>query len=212
MKCLKNKIIIFGAGGFSREVYYLCQNVGLVEVVGFISPEEKYKRLDSLPPVLGKDEDLSMLIETQSINTFVSAVGHSGTRKKCFDNACKFLLKPKNIKHPSSVILTEIGESGCIIYPNVSIMNDCSIGKGVLLNCNASIGHDTIIGDFCNINPGAHIAGKVTIGVGTTIGIGAVVKENIQIGNNVIIGAGSVVVKDIHDDQIVYGNPARQSK
>jgi sugar O-acyltransferase (sialic acid O-acetyltransferase NeuD family) len=209
---LKNKIVIFGAGGFSREVYYLCQNIGLVEVVGFISPEEKYKRLDSLPAVLGKDEDLPKLIDTLKINTFVSAIGHPETRNKCFDHAYKYRLNPKNIKHTSSVILTNIDDIGCIIYPNVTIMNDCSIGRGVLFNSNASIGHDTKIGDFCNINPGAHIAGKVTIGVGTTVGIGAVVKENIQIGKNVIIGAGSVVVKDIPDDEIVYGNPARQSK
>ena len=32
---------------------------------------------------------------------------------------------------------------------------------------------------------------------------------NITIGNNVVIGAGSVVTKDVPDNAIVAGNPAR---
>lgn len=207
--------MIFGSGGFAREVYYLCQNSGIREVIGFISPKyEEEKNKDKLLPkaLLGKDDDLSFLIDTYRIDTFISAIGHPETRHNLFEYASGFHLCPKNIVHPSSVILTEIDDIGCVIYPNVTIMNDCSLGKGVLLNSNSSIGHDTNIGDFCNINPGANIAGKVVIGAGTTIGIGTVVRENIKIGQNVIIGAGSVVVKDIQDNQVVYGNPARKKR
>ena len=35
------------------------------------------------------------------------------------------------------------------------------------------------------------------------------VKEKINIGENVLVGAGSVVVKDIEDNAIVAGVPAR---
>lgn len=38
---------------------------------------------------------------------------------------------------------------------------------------------------------------------------GAIVIGKIMIGNNVIIGAGAVVTKDIPDDCVVVGNPAR---
>ena len=211
---MKNKIVIFGAGGFAREIYHLCKNAGLMEVVGFISPEKTGKSSDDLLPlsVLGKDKDLPMLIHNLKVNAFVSAIGHPATRKKCIEYAYGYNLVAKNIVHPSSVLLTEIDDIGCIAYPNVTIMNDCNIGQGVLFNSNTSIGHDTFIGDYCNLNPGAHVAGKVVIGTGTVVGIGVVVKENILIGKNVTIGAGSVVVKDIPDDQIVYGNPARQAK
>ena len=39
--------------------------------------------------------------------------------------------------------------------------------------------------------------------------IWAINSSNITIGNNVIVGAGSVVVKDIPDNCVVAGNPAR---
>ena len=41
------------------------------------------------------------------------------------------------------------------------------------------------------------------------IGIGATIIQGIKIGKNVIIGAGSVVIKDITDNVIVVGNPAK---
>ena len=36
-----------------------------------------------------------------------------------------------------------------------------------------------------------------------------VIIGNITIGNNVTIGAGSVVVKDVPDNAVVVGNPAK---
>ncbi|MBA7532225.1 Maltose O-acetyltransferase [subsurface metagenome] len=41
------------------------------------------------------------------------------------------------------------------------------------------------------------------------IGIGATMILGIKIGKNVTIGAGSVVIKDIPDNVIALGNPAK---
>lgn len=45
---------------------------------------------------------------------------------------------------------------------------------------------------------------------GASIGAGAVILPGITIGKKAIIGAGSVVTKDVPDNAIVAGNPARQ--
>lgn len=47
------------------------------------------------------------------------------------------------------------------------------------------------------------------IGDNVTIYTGSIVAGGITIGNNVEIGAGSVVMKDVPDDCVVVGNPAR---
>ncbi len=41
------------------------------------------------------------------------------------------------------------------------------------------------------------------------IGSNSIILPNIKIGNNVIIGAGSVVTKDVPDNSVIAGNPAK---
>lgn len=50
---------------------------------------------------------------------------------------------------------------------------------------------------------------KVTIGNNVFIGVGTIVLPGVTIGNNVVIGAGSVVSRDIPDNSLAVGNPAR---
>ena len=58
--------------------------------------------------------------------------------------------------------------------------------------------------------------GGVTQGpkLGNNVDVGAhvCILGNIKIGNNVKIGAGSIVVKDIPDNCVVVGNPAKVIK
>lgn len=41
------------------------------------------------------------------------------------------------------------------------------------------------------------------------LGIGATIIQAIEIGKNVTIGAGSVVIKNIPDNVVALGNPAK---
>ncbi len=49
----------------------------------------------------------------------------------------------------------------------------------------------------------------IKIGNDVWIGGGSIILPGVTIGNNVVIGAGSVVTKNIEDNVVIAGNPAR---
>ena len=70
---------------------------------------------------------------------------------------------------------------------------------------NATIFQQTTIG----VVQGSKNTGAPIIGSNVVVSAGAIVIGHITIGDSVCIGAGAVVVKDVPDNAVVVGNPAR---
>ncbi|MCR5079121.1 MAG: sugar O-acetyltransferase [Bacilli bacterium] len=49
----------------------------------------------------------------------------------------------------------------------------------------------------------------INIGNSCWIGAGVIIMPSVTIGNNCVIGAGSIVTKDIPDNSLAYGSPAK---
>jgi len=56
---------------------------------------------------------------------------------------------------------------------------------------------------------GAHVQAPIRIGDGTWLGNRAMVLPGVTIGKRVLVAAGAVVTRDVPDDVLVAGNPAR---
>jgi acetyltransferase-like isoleucine patch superfamily enzyme len=101
-----------------------------------------------------------------------------------------------------------------------------TIGKNVTINKGATILSPgrVVIEDNVLIGPEVKIAtvdhdlndrhnlfhfGKVTIKENAWIRIGAIICPGVTIGRNAVVAAGAVVTKDVPDDVVVGGNPAR---
>lgn len=91
---------------------------------------------------------------------------------------------------------TQLGGGISIAHPYSTALNASKIGSHFACKNNTTIG----------IKRGNE---KPTIGNYVQVGANAVIIGDIRIGDNVIIGAGSVVVKDVPDNAVVVGNPAR---
>ena len=95
------------------------------------------------------------------------------------------------------------------------------IGKGAILGYQALgivIHKRCVIGEDCHISQNVTIGGTSglyevpVLGDNVQVGAGAVIIGPVHIGNNVIIGANSVVNRDIPDNSVAVGAPARVIK
>ena len=56
------------------------------------------------------------------------------------------------------------------------------------------------------------VAGDCTVGSNTYLAINVCMRQGVSIGNNTIVGMASVVHRDLPDNIIALGNPARAMK
>ena len=116
----------------------------------------------------------------------------------------------ETIVHPQASVssLAKLGH-GVAVLPGVSIAACAEIGDHVIILQGAIISHHCRIGDYGCIASGACLSGNVEAAPFTYIGANASVRNGIKIGTRALVGIGSVVVKDVLENTVVAGNPAK---
>lgn len=137
-----------------------------------------------------------------------------GWRKERVDRALSSgLLLADALIDPTAVIprTLSIGK-GSYINAGAIIGAQCGFGYCVMIGRNASVGHQSILDDFVSVGPGATIASKVAVHRGSVVGAGATVAPDVSIGSNSVVASGASVFRDVPDNVVVVGNPARIAK
>jgi sugar O-acyltransferase (sialic acid O-acetyltransferase NeuD family) len=209
-------LVIWGCGGFGREVLQVAQDLNedkkQFNILGFL--EGNSTRIGDTVhdlPILGDQTWLAK----QSEVAVVVAIGNTAVRRRVvrsIEAACS-VPRFATLIHPQSWIgrRVQIGE-GAIICAGTSVTTDIVIGQNVILNLHCTVGHDACVKDFVTAAPGVHISGAVTVGEGCDLGTGAVVIQGVEVGPWSIIGAGAVVVRALPANVTAVGAPARAIK
>lgn len=137
-----------------------------------------------------------------------------------------------SIPHPELVNLY-----GCSIGAGTRIGTFVEIQKGAHIGAKCKISSHTFICEGVTIEDGVFIGHNVTfindpepravtpegrvvesadwtvvpvrVCAGASIGSGSVIMSGVTIGAGALIGAGSVVTRDVPENAVAYGNPAR---
>ena len=125
--------------------------------------------------------------------------------------------RKQKIKSNLDVFIEEGGKigTGCSIFPDVFFGSEpylITIGNNVRVSYGVKFAtHDggawTLrkTGMLDNVD----IFGQIKIGDNTNIGWNVIILPGVTIGKNCVIGAGAVVTKDIPDNSVAAGVPAR---
>lgn len=208
---MKN-IILIGGGNQAHYTIDIINKEGKYNIIGIIDSIHDIGSDRFGYKVLGRQEDIVKLKEQYNIEGGVISIGDNWVRYYVSSQIKKQIpnFNFVNAIHPSVIIgdNVQLGKgvvmmAGCIINPK------SKIGDFTFFATGAQIDHDCNIKDYSSISAGSITGGYVTLGEFSAITLGVTIVDRLKIGKNTVIGAGSLILKDIPDNVLVYGNPAR---
>ena len=203
--------IILGGGGHAKVLYWALID-SAKQVLGFIDREAKDALiLGTGLRYLGNDDDLKRYPPSEVfLVNGIGSVKNTKPRQDIYNRFREMGFEFPAVVHPSAIIGKDCSLGmGSQIMAGVVIQTGCKIGENCIVNTRACIDHDCVIGDHSHIASGAVISGHVETGSGVHIGAGATVIQCLKVGSHSVVGAGSVVIRNVAENIVVAGTPAR---
>lgn len=209
-------LIIVGARGWGREVYAAAINTsayrnGEYDIKGFL--DSKIDALDGFngdyPPIIGSPEDYQI----QEDDVFFIALGEPKWRKYYAE-----MMEAKGAEFMSIIAsgafinpTAQIG-SGTFISGWSVISDNVTLGKHTIVHVFADLGHDAKVGDYSTIEAYCFMGGFSEVGTESVMHVRSTLIRKKKIGNKVEVGASSVVMRNVKDEDHVFGIPAQKIK
>lgn len=205
------KLLIVGAGGFGRELFWYAKHAPdhgrAWEIAGFLDDRpDALAKFSHGASVVGPlkdhrpgDDELFLLALGDPKGKL--AVGHA-----LRERGGRFV----TLVHPSALVgpSVKLGE-GCVLCPHVCIPTDAVLEDFVTVNSQCTIGHDAYVSEGVTLSGHCDVTGGARLERGAFLGSGASVLPGAMVGEFARVGAGSVVVRRAPARSTVFGVPAK---
>jgi sugar O-acyltransferase (sialic acid O-acetyltransferase NeuD family) len=202
------KVFVYGAGGHGKVVADILIAGGRYEVAGFLDDNPSLYDSTVMGLIVAGGETWLRAWAGKDKVAIALGLGDNKIRKELVGR-CRGI-EIINAVHPHTAVsrFARLGE-GTVVMAGAVINPDASVGCGVIINSGAVIEHDVVIGDYAHVSPNAAMGGAARLGDESHLGLGAVILPGIAVGKRTVIGAGAVAIRDLPDDVVASGVPAR---
>lgn len=203
-------VIIVGAGGCAREIYYWANDTFFIDdyiIKGFLSYNQKdLEGYNIKVGIIGNDDNYKI----EENDRFIIAIGNIDIKKRVVNRLKKRGAKFISLIHPTALIIptAKIGE-GVVICPHCLISDNAQLGNFVMMNINSICGHDGKVGKYCILSPYAILNGFAILEDEVFLGTHATVAPYKRVGYRSKVSANSVVMRNIPPNKIVFGVPGK---
>ena len=197
-------VLILGAGGLGREVFWWAKEAGL-DPVGFI---------DDNPAALGDRTGYAPIVggveEAPLTCPVLCAIGQNAIRRLCVERLADRGARFATLIHPQAKVLHATLGTGAVLAPFAYVGADARAGDFLFMQTGAVLGHDAVAGDFLRMDTTSFVGGYAVLGNGVTLHTGAQVMPGKRVGDQCTLGAGAVLLSNLHPSSTVFGVPAQK--
>jgi len=214
---MKKKVVILGVGGYCANLIDIMRDLDAkageqqYEPIGYLDDDVKKHGTQYFGlPVLGGLKDAATRFPDAY---FVNGIGSAETASK----------KPQIIAqtgaprerfvtlvHPTAYVAPTVTiGAGSVVAQYCVIMAGAVIGDHVKMLPQCTISYGSNIGSYSTVSTGAVTLSDVVCGVSNYLGANVSIKERVKVGDYCILGMGTVVLRDVPENSVMVGNPAR---
>ena len=204
------RLLVYGAGVHAQVVIETIHRQGRYEIAGLLDDDPAVTGRTVLGiPVLGGAERATELWADGVTHCFV-AIGDNRQRRRKVEELLALGFELATVIDPTAIVLSQVRiGAGALVLGHGHIGVNAALGTGCLVSVSCVVGHDCVLGDYVHLTPGVLLGGNVRIGEQSFLGLGCSVLPRLRIGHRVTVGAGAAVVRDLPDNVVAAGIPAR---